>query len=327
MASVFSAKAKDIDKPVVSTVMVHGNKMVRMQPTSTEIIDLDRQTITQIDREKRAYTVMTFAQFQEAINNAAAKAKEQRQQKQTPASGSPDVQMNFHANITNSGAVKQIDGRDAKEALLTLVMDAQATDGSNAKGSMAVTSEMWMIPDAPGYDEIRQFQMRMARLLSANLDTGGMAAMFNMQPGAKEAMENLKNESEKMKGIPVLQAMRMGVSADGKPLPAPSVAPLPKSNGPDMGAAVKEGAADGAAQTAGDQIAKLGTFGRAMGNSTFGSLMRHRKSQATPPDAPPSAATLFEATTQLSSFSAAPVDASNFEVPAGYKQVEARKEP
>ena len=201
---------------------------------------------------------------------------------------------------------------------------------------MAVTSEMWMIPDAPGYDEIRQFQVRMARLLSANLDTSGMAAMFNMQPGAKEAMDNLKNESGKMKGIPVLQATRMGVTADGQPLPPPSAAPLAKSSGSDIGAAAADGAADGAAQSAGNQIAKLGTFGHAMGNSTLGSLMRHRKSQTAAPASssaqttgapPPSSATLLEATTQLSGFSAAPVDANNFEVPAGYKQIEAPDEP
>ena len=134
MASVFSAKAKDVDKPVVSSVMVQGNKMVRIRPDSTEIIDLDRQTITHVYPEKRAYTVMTFAQMQQAINNAATQAKQQKQQQpQSTASGSPNVQMSFHANITNNGAVKQIDGRDAKEALLTLVMDAQATDGSNQR--------------------------------------------------------------------------------------------------------------------------------------------------------------------------------------------------
>ena len=201
---------------------------------------------------------------------------------------------------------------------------------------------MWMIADAPGYDEIRQFQMKLARLLSANLDTGSMAAMFNMQPGAKEAMDNLKSESEKMKGIPVLQATRMGVTADGQPLPAPSAAPLPKDNGPDVGTAVKDGATDGAAQSASGQMAKLGTFGRSIGNSTLGSLMRHRKSQSSSSDGSsqqttgtqatgaqtttagsPSAATLFEATTRLSGFSAGPIDSSNFEVPAGYKQIEA----
>jgi hypothetical protein len=321
MARMFSSKARDLDKPVTSTVMVHGNKMVHLRPTSTEIVDLDQQTITNIDLEKRQYTVMTFAQIQEAMNNAANKAKEAKQQPANSNSDSPNVQMKFNAKVSNSGAVKQIDGREAREALLMLTMDAQSTDNSNAKGSMAVTNEMWMIDDAPGYEEIRQFQMRMGKLLAANMNAGGMAAMMNAQPGASEALANLKKESEKMKGIPVQETMRMGLSADGQPLPPPSVQPTPKSDA-DNGQSSSE-------QSSNDQTPKLSSLGKMMGNSTFGSMMRRKKSQTNTPDssasqnsAGPSSATLLETSTYRSKFSADQVDLTRFDIPAGYKQVE-----
>lgn len=322
MARMFSSKARDLDKPVTSTVMVHGNKMVHLRPASTEIIDLDQQTITNVDLEKQQYTVMTFAQIQEAMNNAANKMKEAKQQPANSGSNSSNVQVKFNAKVSNSGAVKQIDGRDASEALLMLTMDAQSTDDSNAKGSMAVTSEMWMIADAPGYDEIRQFQMRMGKLLAVNMNTGGMAAMMNAQPGASEAMANLRKESEKMKGIPVQETTRMGLSADGQPLPPPSVQPTPKAE-------ADNGANGNSEQPNNDQTAKLSSLGKMMGNSTFGSMMRRKKSQSSTPDssasqsdAAASSATLLETSTSRSKFSADQVDITRFEVPAGYKQVE-----
>ena len=55
--------------------MIHGGRMVQANPHSTEIIDLDAQTITNIDHDKRSYSVMTFQQMQQAMADAAAKMK------------------------------------------------------------------------------------------------------------------------------------------------------------------------------------------------------------------------------------------------------------
>jgi hypothetical protein len=312
---------------------VHGNRMVRIQPNETQIIDLDRQTITTINNARHEYYTVTFAQLQQAFEEAQQKAKEQSQQQKTETAGSePPPQVSFHANITSSGASKQIEGREAKEALLTLTMDAQSTDGSNAKGSLAVTSEMWMIPDAPGYEEVRQFQMRLAKALASNIDISGFASMMNAQPGAQQAMSDLAKESEKMKGIPVLSTLRMGVSADGKPLPTASEATTTaaSNNASALGAAAKDGATSGAEQTANDQIAKLGGLGHVMTSSALGSFMRHKKNQPAPSDtssqsagSTPSSATLLESFTRRFNFSDSPVDPTSFEIPASYKLVEA----
>ena len=57
--------------------------MVRSNPHTTEIIDLDQRVITFIDHDKHNYYVVTFQQMEQAMANAAAKAK---QQAQPPAS-------------------------------------------------------------------------------------------------------------------------------------------------------------------------------------------------------------------------------------------------
>lgn len=320
--SIFSSKARDADKPVVSTVLVHGNKMAHIRPTSTEIIDLDAQTITTIDNEKKQYTVMTFQQMKEAMQRAQDKAREAKREKPSDTE-QPNAQVSFNAHVSSTGAVKQIDGRDAKEALLTLSMDAQSTDGSNAKGSMAITNEMWLIPDAPGYEEVRQFNLKMAQLLAANMDMGAFAGLLNTQPGANEALANLKKEAVKMQGIPVYQTMLMGMTSDGKPLPPPSAAPNPNGDGANSEARAKQ-------SSTGE---KLGSLGKMMGNSRFGGLMRHKKSEDTEEQTPtaqnnqqqPTSAILLEATTHRTNFSADAVDTSKFEVPADYKQIQPRK--
>lgn len=330
-AGAFSSQAKQANAPVTSNVALHGNRMVRSNPHSTEIIDLDQQTMTFIDHDKHTYSVMTFQQMQQAMANAAAKAKQQQaSSNNTPASSGP--QMTFAAHVSSNGSSRNIDGQDAKEALLTITMLSNATDGSNTKAGMAATSEMWLVHDVPGVDELRAFNQRMAKELAVDGSANPMSGLLSAQPGGAEAMAELKKEAAAMSGFPLLQVTRIGVSPDGQPLPAPSVAPVAHSQGSGAGAGTitKEVATDTGVQEADSQIGKLGTFGRALGGSSMGALMRHKP--ANQPKAAPAASdnsaansatagVLLESQTEVANFSTAPADLSTFEIPAGYKQV------
>ena len=57
LAGAFSSQAKQANAPVTSTVALHGNRMVRSNPHTTEIIDLDQQAMTFIDHDKHTYSV------------------------------------------------------------------------------------------------------------------------------------------------------------------------------------------------------------------------------------------------------------------------------
>ena len=326
MAIAFSAQARQVGEPTTSTVMIHGNQMVRTDPHNTEVIDLDQHTITTIDNAKRTYSTVTFEQMKEAMTKAAAKAKESPKL----SGGDPANQLKFNAHITRSGATRELDGKTAKEALLTVTMLANANDGSNAQAGMAATSEMWMIDSAPGLEEMRAFSKRMASELGFEIGSSPAGGMLAAYPGASQALADLKKESAGMSGLPVLQITRVGMSADGQPLPAPSVLPLPAPSKPDSnkpGEVTKEIATNTGTQTASDQIARLGSFGRALGGSSMGALMKHKPAPAAPPSssADVSAATagiLMESQTEMSNFSTAPVNPSSFQVPSGYKQVQ-----
>src|ERR1700734_3920325 len=84
MAGTFSKQARQAGEPIVSTVAIKGNRMAHINPDHTEIIDLDAETITNIDTLKKQYTVMTFEQMRQQIAAAAAKMKEEQQKAGSP---------------------------------------------------------------------------------------------------------------------------------------------------------------------------------------------------------------------------------------------------
>jgi hypothetical protein len=327
MAGAFSSQARQAGAPTTTTIAIHGNRMVRSNAHTTEIIDLDQQNMTFIDHDKHTYSIVTFEQMRQAMANAAAKVKQPGGQQPASTQG----QMNFSAHISKSGASRDIDGHKAKEALVTLTMIATANDGSNAKGGMAATSEMWMIDEAPGLAEMRSFNSRMAKEMGMDMDGSPASALLAAQPGAAQAMADLKKESAGISGLPVLQVTRVGVSSDGQPLPAPSVVPLPQSQKSETntaGGVTRDIATNTGTQTANDQVGRLSSFGRALGGSTMGALLKHKPAASTTTQSSNSSATdpatagiLMESETKLTGFSTDSANISSFAIPAGYKQV------
>jgi len=313
VAGTFSKQARQAGEPIVSTVMIKGNRMVRSNPQRTEIVDLDKETITTIDHVKKQYTTMTFQQMRQQIDDAVKKAKEQKQA--DTASNPSDTDVSFQVKVRNTGASKDVEGISTNESILSMSMDA--TDKKSGQtGSLALTNDMWMAPEVSGYDEVRDFHKRFAEKLGSVFTESLSPAMLASQPGAGKAMADMVKEMSKLKGIPVLQVMRMGTTTDGTPLPAASEAPLPQTKSPEMPSA--------------SQVAKesaTSAIASSLGIGGFGGLSRKKK-PADPPPAEsdktnsPTWAVLVESNTQMAGFSQASVDLSKFDIPAGYKQVD-----
>ena len=310
MAGTFSKAARQYGQPMDTTVIVKGNRMIRINPEETQIFDLDQETVTQINNAKHQYTVMTFAQIKQQMDDAMAKANAQqaKQSAQQQPQAQPDMQMKFDVKVRNTDATKTVAGLSTRDSIMMMqATQAQASgQGSPQTGAIAFTSDLWLAPEIPGYKEVREFYRRMAEKMGARWSVAGagdMSAMIRqMPPGAVQGMGDMVKEMSKLKGTPVLTVMRMGTTANGVPLPAASEAPLPPDNTPSKGDMAKAA------------IASSLPFG--MG----------RKKAAPAPAADPNAqngpAVMLETTTQLSSFSAGPADVSKFEIPASYKKVD-----
>jgi hypothetical protein len=292
MVGVFSKQARQLGEPMQSTVSIKGDRMVHRSSTHTSIIDLGSQTITSIDPQKKTYSVMTFDELKQAL----AQMQQKMQQKK------PDQpEMKFNVAVDKTGKTKQINGFEANEMVLKMTMEG-TDQKSGQKGSMVVTSDQWIAPSVPGYSEVRDFYKRMAEKI--NWTPNGN--MFMSRPDVANGMAEVYKESAKLDGMPVFQTITMGgegtVPADGST--QQPAAQQPPAERPSVGSAL----------------------GGALGGK-FG-LGRKKPQQDPPPPSSSSSgggsaqAVLIEMTTEMNDFSARAVDASQFEIPAGFKKVE-----
>ncbi len=308
VAGVFSKQARE---PIRNTVAVKGDRMATLSPQHASIIDLGKETITNIDFQKKTYSVMTFAEMKAAMEEAARKA----QQKQKPGE-----EMNFKVEVTPTGKTKQIQGLDTKEIIVKMALEATGADRN--KGDLVITMDSWLAPSAPGYDEVKNFHQRMAEKL-AWLPGSGAMAMMN-RPDISKGMAAAAKEMSKLDGMPVYQVTKMG--GEGQPGAAPAAEQQQQAPPPQQQQAEKPSAGGVLGGAIGGRLGRFGGLGRKK------EAPKQEEAPAQPAPAQqqqgrqggdPSGA-LLEMTTEMSGFSSNPVDASKFEVPAGFKKVPAK---
>ena len=315
MAGAFSKTARE---PIKTTFMVQGNRMVTLSRDSANITDLDKETITDVNFQKKTYSVMTFAQMAQAMQELSQKMKQS------------DAQVDFKASVKDGEQTKLISGLNTKLVILTLEME-NTDPKTGQKGTMVVTSEMWMAPTVPGYNEVRDFHMRMAKKLNWT-PGGGVGAMGGA--GVTQGMKGLYTEAAKLEGVPVLQVTRMGMKGEAydqaNEQKAASQNEREQSPKPNAG----EAASNQAAGRLGGGLAG-GVMGGLGGLGGFGRKKKTEPAkEPTPPPPPPpveqakaqpapagAPGSLMVMNTELSSF-APSADATKFQVPAGFKQVE-----
>ena len=76
VAGVFSKQARE---PIQSTISVKGDRMVHRSANHASVIDLGSSTITTIDFQKKQYSVMTFDEMKQMMEQTVAEDAEERQ--------------------------------------------------------------------------------------------------------------------------------------------------------------------------------------------------------------------------------------------------------
>jgi len=329
-AGAFSKQARE---PMQTTVSVKGDRLCSSSATHLNIVDLSAETMTDIDLEKKTYSVITFADFARAMQKMSEKMGQQK-----------DAQIDFKAEVKQTGATRNINGFQAKESILTLTMEGQDAKSGN-KGAMNLVTDMWLAPNLPGYEEVRNFYMKMGQKLAFAPGMGGMAGMMGRQGGMMKGMSQLSKEASKLDGVPVLQVIRMTGTADGlsEADMAKAQADAERAQAQQQAQAPPPSAGDVAGQAAtGAALSRMGKVGGLAGGlGGLGGFGRKKKqseeapaqqqqAQTPPPSAPAASGpagptppgTLMELTTELTAFSSAPVDSAKMTVPAGFKQVD-----
>lgn len=288
MAGAFSKDAHKALDPTQATVSVKGNRMVHKTADSVSITDLDTETITRVDFAKKTYSVITFAQMKQAMDEMAQKMKKGKQ---------PDGELQYDVKLNDTGNTKSVNGNMAHETIMTITM--QGTDAkSGAKGGIDMNMDMWIAPKVSGYDEVRSFQRRMAEKLAW---APGANPMMQMQPGMSEAMARMYKEGSKMDGMPVMSIVKMGGNMQGMPAQqdSPSAQQSQQSSVPPT------------------------SIGGALGGMLAGRMAKRKKDDAaSSSDSGSASGSLIEMTMEVTSYSSSNADAAMFQVPAGFTKVD-----
>ena len=184
------------------------------------VIDLASGTMTSIDFQKKQYSVITFKETKQMMEQMS-----QKMQKNDKA------EMSSRFRRTN-GQDEEVSGFEAKEMIMKLEMEGTDKD-SGQKGGMTVTTDMWIAPGVPGYQESANSRNAWPK---AQLDS--RRQHVHVQPAGLQGMAEVYKEVAKLDGMPVQQLISMGVAgqppaagAEGSAAPAqqqPAAQPQPQ---------------------------------------------------------------------------------------------------
>jgi hypothetical protein len=284
----FTRKARE---PIVSTVLIKGNRMATLGKENSTIIDLDKESITEINLSKKTYSVMTFAQMRQAMDDAMARAQAQQKKQKAAPKGNPNIEAKFKVSAKATGKTKSVQGLSAKEMVITMDLEGTDKDTGNS-GSMTVINDAWMAT-VPGYDQVKAFHQKMAQKMAREFQPE-LSRMAMSDPRMMQGMAESAKELSKVAGVPVETVMKMGTG-----ITVDSTDSSSQKQGPGVR----------------DAITGSLPFGRKKKNDDPPPQQKQDQKQS-------GSALLLEMTTDMTSFSSSAVDASKFDVPAGFKQVD-----
>jgi hypothetical protein len=249
----------------VTKTYLKGQKLKMDTGPTAMILDFDAQTITNIDQTQKTYTVTKFADMGAAVSKA-------------------NLQVNV--DVKETGQRKTINGFNASEVILSMEMDSP--QGRQAGMKMHIEMDIWISPDVPGGQELRTFYQRNAGKFpwTAMAGDGGRG-----NQSMRNAIAEVQRKMADMKGVPVMQVMKMGSSGNEAQM-----------------AQMQQGMAQARAQL--EELKRQGKLPPQMEEQ----LKRMTAASA--------GGSMFETTMESSDFSGSPIPDSAFAIPDGFQQTD-----
>ena len=197
---------------VTSTVALKGNRMMTTTGDSGgQIIDLTEEKVYNLDLKKKSYTVVTFAQLRQQMEEARKRAQEEaakNPEADKPAQRDPnakEVEVDF--DVKNTGEKKDINGFATTQSIMTITVREKGKTLQQG-GGMVLTSDIWLTPSIPAMKEVADFHLKYAQKLYGPMIEGAspqdMASAMAMYPQMKPALERMATEGRKLQGTAIL---------------------------------------------------------------------------------------------------------------------------
>jgi hypothetical protein len=327
----FSKSMRQANEPQTSTTMVKGNRMREEHADGkVQIIDLDGRRFIYIDPANKTYSVVTFDEFKASMQQAEERAKQERQQQMAKNPDAQNAAQNvkitpkFDAKVT--GATRNILGLPTNEMKMKMEMQFQGTDPKTQQtqsGSYVINSDAWMAPSMPGYDEVHEFRLKMAKELNWLPGAMGGAMGLNMgNPQMGSAMEEFRKNAATVKGMPMLQTISMTLAGNGNPPQTQNPQGNTQGNPQAQTPPPQQQTENTSIPTSASGAIKQGLGGMFGGFKKKKQQDEQQQRAAQTTSAPAGQpGSLMDITSEVTSFSSAPLDSSLFEIPSGYTQV------
>ncbi len=315
---------KQAGQPMITTHYLKGSRMrIEQSAGKVQIVDLDGRRFIDIDPQKQTYSVLTFDEMRAALE------KMQENMNQKGAKMVPKFE------VTPTKNTKVLMGQPTREVKVRIEMQVQSENPNQQQAqnvSFLVSSDMWVASTVQGYQEIQKFHERMAKEL--NWVPG---ASFGANPQMARAMLELQKGGAALNGLPLLQYASMGMT--GMPQPSAggaqsqgqkeSQASQAQTTQSEPGKSANSEETSQTITSPRDALAKglggvLGGFGKKKKKQETEQTSIGSSTSTPPPgQAGSGSGSLADMTIEVTSFSSDPLDAALFEVPVGFRQVEA----
>ncbi len=322
--SVFSKNAKQAMAPTTRTVAIKGNKLREEQSDGkVQIIDLDGRRFIEIDPQAKTYGIMTFEEMKQAMQRKQAEMQEKMKEEQAKHPEKADNAEKTNVKITpkfessETGATRNILGLPTKEvkAKVTMLMESDDPKAQGQQVSTVVNTDQWIAEDVPGYSELRQFYLKMAKELDW-VPGQVMQGMPNSNVQVSLA-ELRKSNVAHITGMPVLSftSMAMGGTETATGQPAQQAPPPPPPQTHD----------DNSIPTTASGAVMKGLGGMFKKKKEQQQQQEQEKQSANPnPASTPGS--LMDMQTEVTNYSNDSLDAALFAPPAGYTQTQKNPE-
>jgi hypothetical protein len=200
-------KMMGMGKPTTSTTRVSGDFMRTDNGEQATIVDLAGEKILTLDLKKKTYSVMTFAEMKQKMEQAMAAMQGKKGEKSAEGQ---DVSMKSDVKVTETGRSETIQGLACKQYLMELALTMESKKEKQS-GTMSTLTEMWMAKEVPGSAEVNAFYRRMAEKTgTASIGQQfAAAAQGGNQPFGAD-MQKMADEMKKMDGHAMRSVMYFG---------------------------------------------------------------------------------------------------------------------
>jgi hypothetical protein len=282
--------------------------MNRGAKEATSITRLDKELIWNIDPEKKTYTELTFEQMRKMMQSSSALLNPMKADSLRKAM----EKLSSTVEVNKTGEKKTIAGLECERVIVTLQgVSAEATE--NVTDTTWVKNDVWMAPVNKIAVELRSFDVKMAEKLGVT-EGGPMAGLLNQYA---EAMKKLQEKLKDLNGYPMASTFSVVTTTHAEEK-ARAEAKTTESAVPK--AEVKEEKPITEGRDVKGAIA--GLFAKKAKEKVKTKQEENEKQKLEKEQAQVSPKTVLEVTTETQGIETSSIDASTFEIPAGYKKVE-----